>query len=334
MLRHHREMQDELDDRTTPPCDGTPVRREPGGTLATRRIGTPPAFDRVARRTRKWGLIRTRFVLTVSRQPRVPFTLGQYNGWKNMFVGFSELLRDLDNRVRFAVELYWSNLSLQANQQRQGDADRGNRAAVTAGKQMVGFSACCAWGLQQAGVSDTDIHFNSRVELPGFYRSSKKWDVLAFHRGDLVAAIELKSQRGPSFGNNFNNRAEEAIGSAVDLWAAWREGNLGKVRPWLGWLMLLEDCPKTRDPVGVSEPHFPVRDEFRGTGYMERYALLARKLMAEKQYDRTALLLSAASQVQRGDYSEPMPDLSVRQFFAALVGHAMGVCGGGMADAT
>ena len=40
--------------------------------------------------------------------------------------------------------------------------------------------------------------------------------------GRLLAVIELKSQVGPSFGNNFNNRTEEAIGSAVDFWTAYR----------------------------------------------------------------------------------------------------------------
>lgn len=40
--------------------------------------------------------------------------------------------------------------------------------------------------------------------------------------GNLLAVIEFKSQLG-SYGNNFNNRAEEAIGSSVDFWMAFRE---------------------------------------------------------------------------------------------------------------
>jgi hypothetical protein len=32
-----------------------------------------------------------------------------------------------------------------------------------------------------------------------------------------VAAFELKALGAPSFGNNYNNRVEEALGSAVDL---------------------------------------------------------------------------------------------------------------------
>ncbi len=35
--------------------------------------------------------------------------------------------------------------------------------------------------------------------------------------GKLLAGIEFKSQVG-SFGNNYNNRTEEAIGSAADIW--------------------------------------------------------------------------------------------------------------------
>ena len=48
-------------------------------------------------------------------------------------------------------------------------------------------------------------------------------------------AVEFKSQVGPSFGNNFNNRTEEAIGNAEDIWTAYREGRFGRHRaPLLG----------------------------------------------------------------------------------------------------
>jgi hypothetical protein len=69
------------------------------------------------------------------------------------------------------------------------------------------------WGNRQRAV----------LTLPGFFRPTKLWDMLVIHEGKLIAAIELKSQVGPSFGNNFNNRTEEAIGNAHDLWTAYRE---------------------------------------------------------------------------------------------------------------
>lgn len=66
------------------------------------------------------------------------------------------------------------------------------------------------------------------VALPGYFRQSKLWDLQVTFKGELIAVIELKSHVGPSFGNNFNNRAEEAIGSAHDFWAAYRDGVFGK----------------------------------------------------------------------------------------------------------
>ena len=41
---------------------------------------------------------------------------------------------------------------------------------------------------------------------------------------------------------NFNNRAEEAIGTGHELWTAYREDAFGKQpQPFVGWLMLVED---------------------------------------------------------------------------------------------
>jgi len=37
--------------------------------------------------------------------------------------------------------------------------------------------------------------------------------------------------------NNFNNRVEEALGSATAIWTAYREGTFKpSQRPWIGWL--------------------------------------------------------------------------------------------------
>ena len=100
--------------------------------------------------------------------------------------------------------------------------------------------------------------------------------MLVIYRGILVAALEFKSHVGPSFGNNFNNRSEEAIGAAHDLWTAYREGAFGKdaPRPFLGWIMLLEDCDRSNLPVRDKEPHFPVDIAFKGVSYAQRYDLL------------------------------------------------------------
>ena len=68
--------------------------------------------------------------------------------------------------------------------------------------------------------------------------------------GHLLATIEFKAQVGPSFGNNFNNRVEEALGNSTDLLTAFREGKFRpSQRPWLGWLMLLEETRNSTQPV-------------------------------------------------------------------------------------
>lgn len=191
---------------------------------------------------------------------------------------------------------------------------------MTGGKQMEGFCDLVRWAVTENGMPDASIHVRKRLELPGYFRPTKRWDLIVVHDGHLVAAIEFKSHVGPSFGNNFNNRTEEALGNATDLWTAYREGAFGieRPRPWVGWFMFLESCPASSNVVNVSEPHFPVFDEFRETSYGGRYAIMLRKLVMERLYDGTALVVARRDSVE---YAEPAADLTVLRFLAGLAGH-------------
>lgn len=147
-----------------------------------------------------------------------------------------------------------------------------------------------------------------------------KWRGQAFAK--LIAAIELKSQVGPSFGNNFNNRTEEAIGTAHDLWTAYREEAFGKQpRPFVGWMMMVEDAPASRKPVRDSSPHFPVFEEFRGASYLTRYDLLCQRLVQEQLYTTAALIAAERSAIATGDFTELSSMTGLRAFVAALAGH-------------
>lgn len=225
--------------------------------------------------------------------------------------------------IRNAVAHYWTTLEKQSARQKKGDVDRGGRAAVTGGKQMDGFCKVVNEVLKDSGLTDADIYLNKKLELPGFFRPTKNWDLLVVSGGKLVAAMEFKSQRGPSFGKNFNNRAEEAIGTGKDIGIAFREGAFGKnaVRPWLGWVMLLEDCPKSTCATSVKEPHFKVFPEFRGASCAKRYEILLRKLVQERLYDSAAFILATEGGGPRGIFSEPATDLSTKAFLAGLAGH-------------
>ena len=156
------------------------------------------------------------------------------------------------------------------------------------------------------GLFDAHMMIGRRMLcLPGFFRPTKLWDLLRINERRLVAALELKSQVGPSFGNNFNNRTEEAIGTAVDLWTAFREGAFGEApRPFVGWLMLVEDAPESRSVVRDTSPHFNVFPDFRGASYLKRYNILCRKLAQERLYSTATIIASPRTAAATGEFAE------------------------------
>jgi len=230
--------------------------------------------------------------------------------------------RSLQRGIAKAVGHFWETRHGQATkQQKSGRRDLGARGAVTGGKQMDGFVALVRDLITDCGLPACSLYTDSKLELPGYFRPEKKWDLLVIDDSTLLAAIEFKSQIGPSFGNNFNNRSEEAIGTAQDLWTAYREGAFSvSDRPWLGYLMMLEDCPQSNSPVSVRQSHFPVFPDFIDTSYSQRYQLLMTKLVRERLYDSTCFLMSSRESGGKGRYTHPAQELSFIQFSASLAG--------------
>jgi len=228
--------------------------------------------------------------------------------------------RRIETGLAKAVRLFWGTRSGQARKQQDaGRFDQGSRGAVTGGKQMDGFVLLVRNIIKDRGLSDNCIHTATSLELPGYFRPEKKWDLIVVDGDVLVAGIEFKSQIGPSFGNNFNNRSEEAIGTAQDIWTAYREGAFPtSERPWLGYVMMLEDCPRSTSTVSVRQPHFPVFPEFVNASYSERYQLLMTKLVRERLYDATCFLLSSREAGAKGRYTFPDQNLSFIQLAASL----------------
>lgn len=131
-------------------------------------------------------------------------------------------------------------------------------------------------------------------------------------------ALEFKSIGG-SYGNNLNNRTEEALGNASDIWTAYREGRFGNApRPLLGYLFLLRDEPRVLLPVANKEPHFEVDPVFKGASYAKRAEILCRRLMHERLYDAACLVLSTNEVPTR--ITEPAEDLGFKRFVAAIRG--------------
>jgi len=228
---------------------------------------------------------------------------------------------NLSKQVSQAISQYWRTRQTQSQKQaKSGKADQGARSAVTGGAQMDGFINLISGLIIESGADESNIFYNKHLELPGFFRPTKEWDLLMVKDNQLILALEAKSQVGPSFGNNFNNRTEEAMGSALDLWTAYREGAYNKtVKPWLGYVFLLEDRPESRRPVKVQEPHFKVFPEFVNASYARRYELFCRKLVRERHYNVAAFLLSDKTNGLKGRYTEPADDLTFDIFARSLV---------------
>jgi Restriction endonuclease XhoI len=233
-------------------------------------------------------------------------------------------LANYEQQAREAIMAFWGNREKARQKQiESGNSDQGERGGVTAGKNMDGFVSLIIDLVKDNGLAHAEIYqSNSVVTLPGYFRPTKKWDLLVINDGRLIAALELKSQVGPSFGNNFNNRTEEAIGTAHDLWTAYREGAFGKQpRPFVGWLMMVEDTTKSRSPVRGRSPHFNVFKEFQGASYLGRYDTLCQRLMQEQLYSSAALIASPRTAVSNGEFCALSDMTSLKTFVTSFAGH-------------
>jgi len=234
-----------------------------------------------------------------------------------------------DDVMPDAVRHFWQARMRAADRQKsKGVSDQGNRAGVTAGRNLDGFIAMVQQLVVSNGITGAEVYTQGRNELavPGFYRPIKSWDLLVVSQARLLAAVEFKSQVGPSFGNNFNNRVEEALGNAADLNTAFREGAFGdSPKPFLGYFFVLEECSKSTTAVRFTSPHFPALPEFENTSYAARYEILCRKLVQERLYDDAALVLTDRDAATTGRWRSASDLTSPRRFAATLAGKIAGM---------
>lgn len=231
----------------------------------------------------------------------------------------------LDTSVECAVQRFWTTREAQIKlQKRRKVRDQGTRGAVTGGKQLDGFLDLLIDITVRAGIPSNCI-YTKRNELPGFFRPTKEWDFIVISpKKTLVACFELKSQVG-SFGNNFNNRTEEALGSAVDLLTAYREGVFSDgLAPWIGYLMIVERSTQSISKVGVSEPHFKVMPEFESTSYLDRYKIFCTKLMRERLYTACAVIWTEKRPHKKPLFGYLDQSLSFENFIEAYTAYLRG----------
>jgi hypothetical protein len=227
-------------------------------------------------------------------------------------------IEDYRNDINEAVRHFWNTRNSQLAGRTK--VDQGNRSAVTGGKQLDGFIYLLEKVAKDMGVPESCIYRKAN-HLPGFFRPAKDWDFLIISpTNQLIAVIEFKSQVG-SFGNNFNNRTEEALGSAVDLWTAFKENGFPQNQPpWVGYMLLIEKTKGSTTVVKMKEPFFEVRPEFRNTSYIERYAVFCQKLMLERHYSATSLIWTNLEM----EYGSLKNDISIETFLLSFMGFLQG----------
>lgn len=230
---------------------------------------------------------------------------------------------DYKKELGKAVKHFWLTRGTQKKRQggNLGYKDAGDRGAVTGGKHADGFVNLIASIVKDAALPRVEIHVTKKKPrtLPGFYRPCKEWDLVVISDTSLVAVIEVKSQVG-SFGNNFNNRVEEALGNATDFWAAYREGAFKpSQRPWLGYLFMLEETTESLRPIKrIKLKLYDVDEAFQERSYAKRYELVCERLVRDRLYDAACFFTSDAETGKRGQYREPNNELSIRNFAISL----------------
>ena len=238
---------------------------------------------------------------------------------------------DYEEAFAAAIQDFWMiKNDQQAAANLAGRSDGGTSGSVRAGKHMSPFELLIRQVVEDAGI-EPDPAPSDTLYLPGFYRETKSWDVVLQYQGHALAIVEAKSQ-GSSLANNFNNRVEEAIGQAADVWKSHERGLLiSGLRPWVGYLMIVEETTKTTDPKhllgGKAVPAgMKVDPFFDGMSYAERYATAFKRLDQERMLDATCVATTSGPE----SYEYPNEWLSFNGFAAQLWGrcqHVLAVIG-------
>ncbi|PZH16441.1 hypothetical protein C1I97_06550 [Streptomyces sp. NTH33] len=218
--------------------------------------------------------------------------------------------------VQQALEHFW----IKRDEQRKKQKDGGEAGGEARGNgHLKAFEKIVADSFVDCGIGEGDIRMG-KPYLPGYYRVRKQWDLVVLYKKVLVAAFEFKSQVG-SVGKNFNNRFEEALGSATDLAAAQSENRpFGDVPPWLGYIFVLEETPDTEKLDRETRALFETDPNFNGLSYNQRYQEMMRRFIGKNVYDIGWFLTTKRSKDGTVTYKEPLPTATSRALQVAIEG--------------
>lgn len=131
------------------------------------------------------------------------------------------------------------------------------------------------------GVPASAIRTEGRIELPGAYDDvARRWDLLVMDDSDLIAAVDVRMQTGPSASNNARNRMSDIVATAANFGRAYTSSDQRAFRPFLGLVFAMEATPETAQR----------RPALAGGTYLERFGDFFRRLMDAEMYDAICYL--------------------------------------------
>lgn len=215
------------------------------------------------------------------------------------FTGELGVTPDQHDDVDHALLAYWTARDEAALEQAaRGTTDVGGRAGVTSGGHLDRVAQLLARVCRAAGAPADQVFYKAPKDdtfkrdlmqtgctLPGYYRPTKDWDLVVWADDAPIVVVELKSQNGPSYSNNANNRAEEALGNAVDIHRAYL-ADLLPVQPWLGYAYVIEDDLDSRIGRGTGDAGFlPKTPHFETWSYQSRIRDLGHLMVEDGLYN-------------------------------------------------
>lgn len=222
---------------------------------------------------------------------------------------------DFDAVLRSAIRTFWTAF-----------------ADGTPAASMDGFADLTRAAARHAGLSNDAVRVGTT--LPGLFGPTTQWDLTVAHDGRLLAALKLTAMvaGAASAPVEFRDTAPEALALAHDLRAAWQSSVnhpgrahilvSGEARRWphppfLGYLLLIEDCVEAHWPAVTSAPTF---DEFTGRSHVERSRILCDRLVRHGGWSGAALLLSDAKAGRETGAWQSYPGVGPEALFGELVG--------------
>ena len=200
-----------------------------------------------------------------------------------------------------------SSLCKYLNRDSAHTSQEGRRGRTIGGGAMSDFANVAGKVARDAGVTEEDIiipynPMDKRTVLPGYFRPTKNWDFLIVQNKIPLVALEFKSIMS-SFGNNLNNRAEEAVGQGTDLNAFMEANGLPHGSIFSGYLMIMADDRKSSRatrPVILDMHDFPV--EMNGLSYQQRADRMCQRLEDDGVWTCTSFATTVPN-LNTGDFS-------------------------------